>query len=118
MLHFNRCLRASYSENIFKRAARRDEDPFFRDGTNARKALREFRQRPAIVRYAFIFGLGFAVGAVVEVFACKTNLYETVMSKKDSRRHEFDEFVVDYRRNVEKWQQDDMKRAGIVAKQP
>lgn len=112
MLRTSLSVRASYSENIFKRAARRDEDPFFRDGTNARKALREFRQRPAIVRYAFIFALGFSVGALVEVFACKTHLYESVMSKKETRRHEFDEFVVDYRRNVEKWQQNDMRRAG------
>ncbi|CAG9567178.1 conserved hypothetical protein [Leishmania major strain Friedlin] len=55
-----------------------------------------------------IFLVGFSLGLVLEVFACKTHLYESVMMKKDARRHEFDEFVVDFRQNVERWQREDM----------
>lgn len=105
----------SFSANVFRRAGRKDTDPFFRDGTGFQKAMHNFRKRPAFIRYPVVFGFGFLVGAVIEVFACKTKLYEAVMVKKDARRHELDEFVVDFRRNVERWQTEDMKRAAAAA---
>ncbi|KAK7197584.1 hypothetical protein NESM_000708600 [Novymonas esmeraldas] len=91
--------------------SRTTRDPFLRDGTALRRFLRAYRTRlPFAARMFGIFAVGFAVGLVLEVFACKTHLYESVMMKKDSRRHEFDEFVVDLRQNVARWQREDVQR--------
>lgn len=87
----------------------RSRDVFLREGTATSRFFRAYRTRlPFPVRMLGIFALGFSVGMVLEVFACKTHLYESVMMKKDARRHEFDEFVVDFRQNVERWQREDM----------
>ncbi|EPY31244.1 hypothetical protein STCU_03551 [Strigomonas culicis] len=86
------------------------EDPFLRDGTRVSRAFKRYRTLPFPVRMSGIFLLGFSLGCFIEIFACKTHLYESVMSKKDARRHEFDEFVVDFRRNVERWQREDMQK--------
>lgn len=109
MLRFSRRRCASYSEHVFKRASRKDHDPFLRDQSNARKSLHAFRQQHVVVRYSLVFLIGFTLGAVIEFFACKTHLYEAVMANKDSRRHQMDEFVVDFRKNVNRWQREDMK---------
>lgn len=110
-------LQTSFSGNVFKRASRKDHDPFLRDGGSARRALTEFRKRPAVVRYSLVFCVGFLFGAIVEVFACKTRLYEAVMVNKDTRRHDLDEFVVDFRKNVERWQTEDIKRSAAQTQQ-
>ncbi|TPP43987.1 hypothetical protein CGC20_37195 [Leishmania donovani] len=91
------------------RNASKTRDPFLRDGTVSSRFFRSYRtQLPFPARMFGIFLVGFSLGLVLEVFACKTHLYESVMMKKDARRHEFDEFVVDFRQNVERWQREDM----------
>lgn len=86
-------------------------DPFLRDGTVSSRFFRAYRTRlPFPARMFGIFLVGFSLGLVLEVFACKTHLYESVMMKKDARRHEFDEFVVDFRQSVERWQREDMSK--------
>ncbi|KPI82762.1 hypothetical protein ABL78_8226 [Leptomonas seymouri] len=89
-------------------------DPFLREGTATSRFFRAYRTRlPFPARMFGVSLLGFTVGMVIEVFACRTHLYESVMMKKDARRHELDEFVVDFRQNVERWQREDMsKRRG------
>jgi hypothetical protein len=92
-------------------ASQTRRDPFLREGTATSRFFRAYRTRlPFAGRMAGIFFLGFFLGLVIEVFACKTHLYESVMMKKDARRHEFDEFVVDFRQNVERWQRQDMSK--------
>lgn len=87
----------------------RPRDVFLREGTATSRFFRAYRKElPFPARMFGIFLLGFSLGMVIEVFACKTHLYESVMMKKDARRHEFDEFVVDFRQNVERWQREDM----------
>ncbi|KAG5473374.1 hypothetical protein LSCM4_03437 [Leishmania orientalis] len=91
--------------------APKTRDPFLRDGTATSRFLRAYRaQLPFPARMFGIFLIGFILGLVLEVFACKTHLYESVMMKKDARRHEFDEFVVDFRQRVERWQREDMSQ--------
>ncbi|GET85459.1 hypothetical protein, conserved [Leishmania tarentolae] len=91
------------------RSTQRTPDPFLRDGTVSSRFFRAYRTTlPFPARMLGIFLVGFSLGLVLEVFACKTHLYESVMMKKDARRHEFDEFVVDFRQNVERWQREDM----------
>ncbi|KPA74910.1 putative mitochondrial hypothetical protein [Leptomonas pyrrhocoris] len=104
--------RAAVGQMYARSQTRRD--PFLREGTATSRFFRAYRARlPFPVRMSGIFLLGFSLGLVIEVFACKTHLYESVMMKKDARRHEFDEFVVDFRQNVERWQREDMgKRPG------
>ncbi|CAD2212760.1 hypothetical protein AGDE_00399 [Angomonas deanei] len=99
--------RITREKDVFRGPKR---DPFLRDGTRASRVVKAFRQYPFPVRMFGIFLMGFTLGSIIEIFACKTHLYESVMSKKDVRRHEFDEFVVDFRKNVETWQQEDMKK--------
>jgi len=90
-------------------------DPFLRDGTATSRLFRAYRtQLPFPLRMLGIGLLGFTLGLVIEIFACKTHLYESVMMKKDARRHEFDEFVVDFREKVERWQQEDMSHAAAA----
>lgn len=105
----SRC--ASYSEGILRRSMRRKptDDPFLRSPTTTQRTLKTFRELPWVFRYSMVFMVGFIIGGVIEVFACKTHLYEAVMANKDTRRHKLDEFVVDFRRNVDKWQREDMK---------
>jgi hypothetical protein len=112
MIHITKRRSSSYSENVFKRAARQDHDPFLRGQSNSRKSLHTFRQQHVIVRYGLVFTVGFVIGAVIEFFACKTHLYEAVMANKDVRRHQMDEFVVDLRRNMDKWQREDIAAQG------
>ena len=71
----------------------------------------KLRQKPFLLRMGFVYCGSFAFGAVIEYFACKTGLYETVASKKADRRLEIDEFVADFRTNLEKWQEEDKQRA-------
>lgn len=95
-------------ERVYRNAPK-TRDPFLRDGTVSSRFFRAYRtQLPFPARMFGIFLVGFSLGLVLEVFACKTHLYESVMMKKDARRHEFDEFVVDFRQNVERWQREDM----------
>ncbi|CAJ1985699.1 hypothetical protein conserved [Leishmania donovani] len=95
-------------ERVYRNASK-TRDPFLRDGTVSSRFFRSYRtQLPFPARMFGIFLVGFSLGLVLEVFACKTHLYESVMMKKDARRHEFDEFVVDFRQNVERWQREDM----------
>lgn len=75
------------------------------------RAIKRLRLRPLWQQMAVIFTGSFCFGAVVEVFACKTHLYESVVHKKAQRRHEFDEFVADLRENVEEWTKEDQQRA-------
>ncbi|KAG5487931.1 hypothetical protein LSCM1_08246 [Leishmania martiniquensis] len=90
------------------------QDPFLRDGTATRRFFRAYRARlPFPARMFGIFLVGFALGLVLEVFACKTHLYESVMMKKDLRRHAFDEFVLDFRQSVERWQREDMSKRQV-----
>ncbi|KAG5512106.1 hypothetical protein JKF63_07571 [Porcisia hertigi] len=94
--------------------AQRTRDPFLRDGTTTSRLFRAYRtQLPFPVRLFGVFLVGFSLGLVLEVFACKTHLYESVMMKKDARRHEFDEFVLDFRHNVERWQREDMSKRQV-----
>ena len=58
-------------------------------------------------RCVILFAVGFAVGAVMQVFACKTKLYEIVAEKKGKRRLDLEEWVVEYRSQVEKWALED-----------
>ncbi|AAQ15671.1 hypothetical protein, conserved [Trypanosoma brucei gambiense DAL972] len=107
----------SYVENVMARATKRKGDPFLRDGTRSLRFIRYYRTLPYPIRMSGIFALGFALGSIVEIFACKTHLYESVMANKDARRHDFDEFVVEFRENVENWQQQDaMRRADAQGK--
>lgn len=96
----------SFSQAVFKRSTK--EDHFLREGNSTRRFIKQFRQKHVVLRCATFFAVGFTIGALVEVFVCKTHLYEAVMVKKENRRHEMDEFVVDFRRNIEKWQRQDM----------
>jgi hypothetical protein len=85
------------------------DDPFHRNPTTSQRSIKMFRQQHVLVRYSLVFVVGFIAGSIIEFFACKTRLYESVMANKDSRRHQMDEFVVDFRRNMDKWQREDMK---------
>jgi hypothetical protein len=67
---------------------------------------------PWHLRVPALFVVGFLFGAVLEVFLCKSRLYETVMGNKSSRRVELDEFVVDFRKSIDGWQRVDMERSG------
>lgn len=92
-------------------------DPFLRDGTATSRLFRAYRTRlPFPLRMLGIGVLGFVLGLIIEVFACKTHLYESVMMKKDTRRHDFDEFVVDFRDKVEYWQRKDIEKAAMAMK--
>jgi hypothetical protein len=71
---------------------------------------------PFFARFIFCFGIGFAIGAMLEVFVCKTHLYEAVMAKKEDRRHELDEFTVSMRTNMLKWQEEDQERARMKSR--
>ncbi len=75
----------------------------------------KLRQRPFVIRMGVVYCGSFLFGAMVEYFACSTGLYETVASKKADRRLEIDEFVADFRQNMEKWQQEDKERALRIA---
>lgn len=86
------------------------KDPFLRKPTRSRQFVKKFTTYSFPVRMSGVFAVGFAFGAVIEVFACKTMLYESVSKNKDKRRHEFDNFVVEFRQNVDKWQEEDRKR--------
>lgn len=98
----------SAAEHVYAHA-QKARDPFLRDGTATSRFFKAYRtQLPFPARMFGVFLVGFTLGLVLEVFACKTHLYESVMMKKDARRHEFDEFVVDFRQNVERWQREDM----------
>ncbi|KEG05353.1 hypothetical protein DQ04_23061000 [Trypanosoma grayi] len=88
------------TDGVFVRATRQKEDPFLRGGTASRRFLQRYRTYPYPVRMAGLFLVGFVLGSIIETFACKTHMYESVMAKKDMRRHDFDEFVVDFRQNV------------------
>ncbi|RNE98764.1 uncharacterized protein Tco025E_09172 [Trypanosoma conorhini] len=94
--------------SVFARATRQTEDPFLRGGTASQRFLHRYRKYPFPVRMTGLFLVGFVLGGVIETFACKTHMYESVMAKKDMRRHDFDEFVDDFRENVERWQRQDM----------
>ncbi|ORC85019.1 uncharacterized protein TM35_000391930 [Trypanosoma theileri] len=98
----------AYGDDVFARATRQKNDPFLRGGTASRRFLQKYRTFPYPVRMSGLFLVGFILGSIIETFACKTHMYESVMSKKDTRRHDFDEFVVDFRQNVERWQRQDM----------
>ena len=54
-----------------------------------------------------LFLVGFMVGAAMQIFTCKTRLYEVVAAKKQKRRHDLDEWVLEYREQVEKWAMED-----------
>jgi hypothetical protein len=95
--------------NLFKAPK---EDPFLRKTTRPQFYL-SFHSLPFVGRILVSFVIGFVVGAGLEVFICKTHLYETVMHKKTERRHEIDEFTVDFRANMLKWQEEDMERAKL-----
>ena len=58
-----------------------------------------------------MFVVGFGFGGAMEVFMCKTRLYEAVMARKTGTRHSIDEFAVELRSNMVKWQEEDIKRA-------
>lgn len=111
MLRWSNRRYATYSEGIFKRSMRKKDhdDPFHRKPTTSQKTIKTFRQQHFVVKYSLVFIVGFLAGSIIEFFACKTKLYEAVMANKDSRRHQMDEFVVDFRKNVDKWQREDMK---------
>ncbi|SYZ62406.1 hypothetical_protein (plasmid) [Leishmania braziliensis MHOM/BR/75/M2904] len=95
--------------------AQKTRDPFLRDGTATSRFLRAYRTRlPFAARMFGIFLVGFSLGFVLEVFACKTHLYESVMMKKDARRHDFDEFVLDFRQSVERWQREDRSKTPTI----
>lgn len=91
--------------------ALRNDDPFLRQGTAVSRFFKRYRMMPLPARMFGIFLMGFTLGLIIETFACKTHLYESVMSKKDTRRHDFDEFVVDFRQKVETWQRQDQEKA-------
>ncbi|ESL11738.1 hypothetical protein TRSC58_00505 [Trypanosoma rangeli SC58] len=97
---------------VFMRATQQREDPFLRGGTASQRFLQRYRKYPFPVRMTGLFLVGFMLGGVIETFACMTHMYESVMAKKDMRRHDFDEFVADFRDNVERWQRQDMMRRG------
>ena len=100
-------------KNIFKGTG---EDPFLRKSTRPR-TYNAFQSLPLSGRLCVSFVIGFAVGAVLEVFICKTHLYEFVMARKTGTRHSLDEFAVEFRSNMLKWQQEDMQRAAQSTKQ-
>lgn len=103
---------SSFYNDILKRSAVPQSDLFLRQGTATSRFFRYYRtQLPFPARMCGVFLLGFSLGMVIEVFACKTHLYESVLSKKEARRHEFDEFVVDFRHRVEQWQREDRRAA-------
>ncbi|EAN92611.1 hypothetical protein C3747_32g750c [Trypanosoma cruzi] len=99
--------------SVFARATQQTRDTFLRGGTASQRFLQRYRKYPYPVRMAGLFLLGFALGGVIETFACKTHMYESVMAKKDMRRHEFDEFVADFRENMERWQRQDMMQRRV-----
>ncbi|KAG8346744.1 hypothetical protein ERJ75_001329700 [Trypanosoma vivax] len=98
------------SDNVWQRATKPDKDPFLRNATAARRFLRSYRLLPYPVRMLGIVAIGFSLGSVVGLFAWQTGLFEAVIEKKDIRRHELDTFVVNFREDLLKWQQQDAER--------
>ena len=112
---------STFSEKIYSRWSKgnapptdsRKLDPFQRTNESKPFSFRmagNLRAMSFPFRMAIVFGIGCGFGTVIEVFACKTHLYEIVGMKKESRRHEIDEFVVKFRSDLEKWQDEDLKR--------
>ena len=113
---------STFSEKVFSKWSRsqqdvRRSDPFQRTNESKPMTFRmagNLRTMSFPARMSIVFGIGFGFGTVIEVFACKTHLYEIVGMKKELRRHEIDEFVVKFRSDMEKWQEEDLKRAEIA----
>jgi hypothetical protein len=112
---------STFSEKIYSRWSRgnvaaheaRKLDPFQRTNESKPFTFRmagNLRTMRFPARMSIVFAVGFGFGTVIEVFACKTHLYEIVGMKKETRRHEIDEFVVKFRSDLEKWQEEDLKR--------
>lgn len=71
----------------------------------------KLRAIPFYRRMAIIYAGTFVIGFAVETFACKTGLYAAVTHKKTERRHQLDEVVLEFRQNLEKWTQEDIRIA-------
>ena len=67
------------------------------------------------VRMGIIFTGAFSLGFAIEAFAAKTGLYKTVVHNKTERRIKLDEQVLEFRENMKKWQEEDMKIAAEKA---
>lgn len=90
--------------------------PARRSADDARDAsqksfVTKIKSLPPWARYLFMFSVSFCVGASMEAFSIKTGLYESIVANKTNRRHDLDEFVADFRADLEKWQAEDMKIA-------
>ena len=67
-----------------------------------------FSSRRELVK---VFVGAFALGYAVQVFAIRTNLYDTVAENKLRRRLELDEEVLDLQGSIAKWQLEDQRIA-------
>jgi len=76
--------------------------------------MQRFKRYSMKTKLGLIFAFSFTFGAFIEAFAIKTGLYKTVVANKASRRYELDEFVLKFRRDVQSWTEEDMRRAGIA----
>jgi hypothetical protein len=86
------------------------------------ESRRRLTGAPRWQRLSLGFSLSFVLGFLVQWFAIRTGLYETVADKKMQRRIEMDEMVLELRGNVAKWQAEDMRiaaeRAAAAAAAP
>ncbi len=112
MLRFSKIAAAAKPKTNFFKSQK--DDPFLRNATtNGRGTL---LSKPLSVRIAASFVVGLSFGVLLEIFMCETKLYEIVMLRKTDRRHEIDEFTVNFRANMLDWQNEDMKRAQLANK--
>jgi hypothetical protein len=111
MLRFSRIAAAAKpKKNLFKKST---DDAFLRNKLRTTRGAR-FLSLPLPARLFVTFLIGLGAGTGLEVFVCETQLYETVMFRKTERRHDFDDFTVDFRANMLKWQTEDMHRAKMM----
>ena len=61
-----------------------------------------------------IFFVSMAIGGGMEMFCIRTGLYNPVVANKAQRRYDLDEFVVKFRKDVQTWTEEDMRRAGTL----
>ena len=73
--------------------------------------MKKLRALPFTTRMSIIFACSFAIGFAIEVFACKTGLYQAVTHNKMQRRHQLDEIVVELRENIQRWTEEDKRIA-------
>ena len=115
--------RTFVSRGLFSKGARAKPDPTLsftqqtikEAGANA-GSRKEVQEMPLPQKMVIAFCCSFAIMCPIEWFMCKTHLYDTIMMHKDSRRHEIDEFVVTFREDISKWQEEDMRRAELKEK--